>query len=96
METGFSLCNISNREKLVFISWDPCNENRVFPVGKKLKGKTLFNPVLALYWPCTGLQCMLIFALSCCVFFTLGDDLLIKSVTGRCSGRYDDIQDSKI
>ena len=31
----------------------PCNENRFFPVWKTLQE----NPVLALYWPCTGLQC---------------------------------------
>ena len=31
----------------------PCNENRLFPVWKTSQGK----PVLALYWPCTGLQC---------------------------------------
>ena len=47
METGFSLCSISHREKPVFISWDPCNENRFFPVWKYYTGKTLF-------WPCTG------------------------------------------
>ena len=35
-----------HREKLVFIIWDPCNENRFFPVGKKYTGKSLF-------WPCT-------------------------------------------
>ena len=54
MKTGFSLCSISNSEKPVFINWEPCNENRFFPVWKYYTGKTLF---LALYWPCTGLQC---------------------------------------
>ena len=34
MKTGFSLCSISNREKPVFINWEPCNENRFFPVWK--------------------------------------------------------------
>ena len=38
MRTGFSLCSISNREKPVFISWDPCNENRIFPVGNTTQG----------------------------------------------------------
>ena len=47
MRTGFSLCSISNREKPVFINWEPCNENRIFPVWKYYTGKTLF-------WPCTG------------------------------------------
>ena len=46
MKTGFSLCTFSHREKPVSISWDPCNENRFFPVGKKYTGKSLF-------WPCT-------------------------------------------
>ena len=47
MKTGFSLCTFSHREKPpVFISWDPCNEHRVFPVGKEYTGKSLF-------WPCT-------------------------------------------
>ena len=25
MKTGFSLCSISNREKPVFITWEPCS-----------------------------------------------------------------------
>jgi hypothetical protein len=52
MKTGFSLCSISNREKPVFITWEPCYESRFFPVWKYYTGKTL-------YWPCTGLQCSL-------------------------------------
>ena len=32
----------------------PCNENRFFLVWKTSQG----NPDLALYWPCTGLQCI--------------------------------------
>ena len=58
-KTGFSLCSISNREKRVFNNWEPCNENRFFPMWKYYTGKTLF-------WPCTGpvrdcrLQCRLI------------------------------------
>ena len=46
MKTGFSLCTFSHREKPVSISWDPCNNYRFFPVGKKYTGKSLF-------WPCT-------------------------------------------
>ena len=46
MKTGFSLCTFSHREKPVSISWDPCNDNRFFPVGKKYTRKSLF-------WPCT-------------------------------------------
>ena len=46
MKTGFSLFTFSHRDKPVPISWDPCNENRFFPVGKKYTGKSLF-------WPCT-------------------------------------------
>ena len=52
MKTGFSLCRISHREKPVFITWEPCNENRFFTAWKYYTGKTL-------YWPCTGLQCMI-------------------------------------
>ena len=47
MKTGFSQCSFSHREKPVFITWEPCNENRFFPVWKNYTGKTLF-------WPCTG------------------------------------------
>jgi hypothetical protein len=47
MKTGFSLCSLSHREKPVFITWEPCNENGFFPVWKNYTGKTLF-------WPCTG------------------------------------------
>ena len=42
-----SLCSISNKEKPVFINWEPCNEKRFLPVRKYYTGKTLF-------WPCTG------------------------------------------
>ena len=34
----------------------PCNENRFFSVRKTSQGKPCSGPVLALYWPCTGLQ----------------------------------------
>ena len=51
MKTVFSLCSISIREKPVFITWEPCNENRFFLVWKYYTGKTLF-------WPCKGLQCV--------------------------------------
>jgi hypothetical protein len=47
MRTGFSLCSISNREKPVFITGIPANENRFFPVWKYYTRKTLF-------WPCAG------------------------------------------
>ena len=40
MTTGFSLCSISNREKPVFINWEPCNEYRFFPLWKYYTGKT--------------------------------------------------------
>ena len=48
MKTGFSLCTFSHREKPVSISWNPCWEK----VHREI-------PVLALYWPCKGLQCVL-------------------------------------
>ena len=59
MKTGFSLCTFSHREKPVYISWDPCNENRFLPVGKKYTGKSLF-------WPCTDpvRDCSVVFFLS--------------------------------
>ena len=42
--TGISLCSISTqREKPVFSSWDPCNENRIFPVGNTTQGKPCFH-----------------------------------------------------
>ena len=47
MKTGNSLCTFPNREKPVSITWEPCNENRFFPVWEKYTGKSLF-------WPCTG------------------------------------------
>ena len=47
MKTGLSLCTFSHQEKPVFITWEPCNENRFFPVWEKYTGKTLF-------WLCTG------------------------------------------
>ena len=43
MKTGFSLCTFSHREKPVSISWDPCNENRIFPVGNTTQGKPCFH-----------------------------------------------------
>jgi hypothetical protein len=47
MKIGISLCIFPNRKKPVVITWEPCNENRFFPVWEKYTGKTL-------YWPCTG------------------------------------------
>ena len=49
MRTGFSLCSISNRENPVFITGIPANENMEILHWE--------NTVLALYWPCKGLQC---------------------------------------
>ena len=43
VRTGFSLCSISTQGNLVFISWDPCNENRFFPDGNTTQEKTLFS-----------------------------------------------------
>ena len=42
-EQGFPCVLFPNREKPVFISWDPCNENRVFPVYFFSQGKTCFH-----------------------------------------------------
>ena len=50
---GVSLCSISHRQNPVFITGIPANENRFFPVWKLHRE----IPVLALYWPCKGLQC---------------------------------------
>ena len=47
MKTGNSLCTFPSREKPVSITWEPCNDNRFFPVWEKYTGKSLF-------WPCTG------------------------------------------
>ena len=38
-EQGFPCVVFPNRGKPVFSSWDPCNENRVFPVGNTTQGK---------------------------------------------------------
>ena len=46
-EQVFPCVVFPHRENPVFISWDPCNEKRIFPVWKYYTGKTLF-------WPCTG------------------------------------------
>ena len=51
MKTGNSLFTFPSREKPVSIT---CNDNRSFPVWEKYNRKI---PVLALYWPSTGLQC---------------------------------------
>ena len=49
MKTWFSLCSFSHKEKTVFVTGIPANENRFFPCVGKLHKE-------ALYWPCTGLQ----------------------------------------
>ena len=36
---GFAFVVFPHRENPVFISWDPCNENRFFPVGNTTQGK---------------------------------------------------------
>ena len=46
-EQGFPCVLFPHREKPVFITGFPANENRFFPVWKYYTGKTLF-------WPCTG------------------------------------------
>ena len=38
-EQGFPCVVFPHRENPVFISWDPCNENRFFPVGNTTQGK---------------------------------------------------------
>ena len=42
-EQGFPCVLFPHREKPVYISWDPCNENRIFPVGKSTQGKPCFH-----------------------------------------------------
>ena len=42
-EQGFPCVLFPHREKPVYISWDPCNENRFFPVGKSTQGKPCFH-----------------------------------------------------
>ena len=38
-EQGFPCVVFPHREKPVFISWEPCNENRFFPDGNTTQGK---------------------------------------------------------
>ena len=42
-EQGFPCVLFPHREKPVYISWDPCNENRFFPVGKSTQGRPCFQ-----------------------------------------------------
>ena len=42
-EEGFPCVVFPRREKPVFISWDPCNENRFFPVRKTTQVKPCFH-----------------------------------------------------
>ena len=42
-EQGFPCVVFPHREKPVFSSWDPCNENRIFPVGNTTQGKLCFH-----------------------------------------------------
>ena len=39
-EQGFPCVVFPHRENPVFISWDPCNENRYFPDGNTTQGKS--------------------------------------------------------
>ena len=60
-EQGFPCVLFPHREKPVFITRIPANENRIFPAWKYYTGKTLLwpctGPALAPYWLCKGLQC---------------------------------------
>ena len=42
-EQGIPCVVFPHRENPVFISWDPCNENRFFPVGNTTQGKPCFH-----------------------------------------------------
>ena len=42
-EQGFPCVVFPHREKPVFISWDPCNENRFFPDGNTTQGKSCLH-----------------------------------------------------
>ena len=42
-EQGFPCVVFPHRENRVFISWDPCNANRFFPVGNTTQGKSCFH-----------------------------------------------------
>ena len=42
-EQGFPCVVFPHREKPVVSSWDPCNENRFFPVGNTTQGKRCFH-----------------------------------------------------
>ena len=41
VKTGFTCEVFPHRENPVFITWNPCNENRLFSVRKNFTGKTL-------------------------------------------------------
>ena len=71
MKTGISLCTFPKRENPVFITWEPCNENRFFPGGKVHRE----IPVLALY------------GIAVCVFESLETcfDHISASVLWQCS-----------
>ena len=50
MKTGFSLCNFSHGENLFPSPGKPVSKTGFPCVGKVYRE----NPVLSLYWPCTG------------------------------------------
>jgi hypothetical protein len=75
----------SQQGNSVLITLEPCNENKFFPVWGKVHRE---NPVLALYWPCTGLQCSLIETnnqVFCCSCPLAAESLLLLlSYSGEC------------
>ena len=42
-EQGFPCVVIHHRKRPIFFGWDPCNENRFFPVRKATQGKPCFH-----------------------------------------------------
>ena len=55
-EKGFPCVVFPHRENPVFISWDPCNENRFFPVGNTTQGKPCshYRDGFAVHFVCLG------------------------------------------
>ena len=50
---------LTQSDDITALQTHPCNENRDFPVYFFSQGKVhRENPVLALHWPCMGLQCI--------------------------------------
>ena len=60
-EQGFPCVVFPHREKPVLSSWDPYNENRIFPVGNTTStGKTLFS---LQGWICSDAEILEVFLL---------------------------------